>query len=139
MSFKIDGLAFDGVDGVVLTTESEARPYTTPASPYVGVQVLAPRGRPFPLTLTRYTDADLVEPLVRQLKAYIGERVTIVDGATQYFFPPWQVRFAVLDVTIKSAQQIPFAMTGARGSTVVTYSPAGVVVSEWILQAVPTS
>lgn len=138
MTFAINGFAYDAQSGVIRTLEREARIYTTPASPHVGLQILAQRGPQFELTLTRYTDAAARDTLRAMLAGHIGQLVTIVDGPTQYIFPPYQLRFAVVDVQIQSADVVPHAMT-TRGGVVYSYAPAAVVVSQWTLHAIPAN
>lgn len=134
--FTIDNFDFDGQEGVIRTLQRESRVYTSPASPHIGLQVLAPRGPQFTLQLVRYCPAIEIEITQRFLVAHIGRLVTIVDHARQYIFPPWQLRFAVADVQIIDAQVVPFALT-TRGSSEISLSPAGVVTSQWTMHAVP--
>lgn len=134
--FTINGIDFDAQSGVILTPQRDARVYTTPASPHFGLQILPPRGREFELMLTRYTDAIALETAQRLLASHIGQLVTIVDGNNQYIFLPWQLRFAVVDVQITTAEVIPFAQT-TRGTTEFAYSPAGVIQSVWKMHAIP--
>jgi len=136
--FAINGFHFDAQAGVIRTLERDAKIYTTPASPHVGLQVLAPRGPEFQLILTRYAAASDRETLQRFFTSHIGTLVTIVDGPNQYIFPPWQLRFAVVNVQIQSAEVVPAAMTSRLGVD-VSYSPAAVIVSTWTLHAIPAN
>lgn len=134
--FTINGFDFDAQSGVILTPQRDARVYSTPASPHFGLQILPPRGPEFTLNLTRYTHAMALEATQRLFTQTIGQLVLIVDGNNQYIFPPWQLRFAVVDVQITTAEIIPYAQT-TRGSTEFAYSPAGVIQSQWKMHAIP--
>lgn len=134
--FTIDGFDFDGQSGVIRTLETDTRVYTTPTSPYVGVQILPPRGPAFVLQLTRYCAARDLETVTRFLVGHKGRLVTIVDQTHQYIFLPWRLRFLVADVAIVSADIVPHVMTN-RGSVRVSHSPGGVITSTWTLHAIP--
>jgi len=134
--FLINNFDFDAQSGVILTPQRDARVYTTPASPHFGLQILPPRGPEFVLNLTRYTHVMSLEATQRLFVETIGQLVTIVDGPNQYLFPPWQLRFAVVDVQITSAVVIPYAQT-TRGSAEFSFSPAGVIHSQWKMHAIP--
>ncbi|QDT07990.1 hypothetical protein K227x_64200 [Rubripirellula lacrimiformis] len=134
--FTLDGFTFDTVQGVINLPHKEVKAYRTPTSPHVGLQLLSGRAEPSVINVRRYDHAANLDLIKRDLIAREGNIATLIDGNIQYLMPPYQLRFAILDIAIEVADKIPYVMTSRHGLARI-YNPACRIVAKITINAQP--
>lgn len=136
-NFLIDNIEFDHWDGVIKLPTKRVAVFAPADRAFTGAQIFPLTGSPFNFKTTAYGPINQRTAASITLSNKIGKTVSIIHNdlnyATLYGF-----RFLVLNV-VHDAIDVMAAHHGYRGSTFVTFEPAGRVVSTWTLQAIPAS
>lgn len=136
-NLSIDGFEFDHWEGVVRLPTKRVAVFSPADRAFTGAQIFPLTGAPFNFKTTAYGPVNDRTAASVTLSNKIGKTVYIVHNGLNYA-TLYGYRFLVLGVT-HEAIDVMAAHHGYRGSTFVSFEPAGRVVSNWTLQAIPAS
>jgi hypothetical protein len=131
----IDNFSFDHWEGVVKLPTKRVAVFSPADRAFTGAQIFPITGAAFNLKTSAYMNANNRTATSVGLSNKIGRVADIVHNNLDYTLS-YGFRFLILNVVHETIDVIA-AHHGYRGSTFVTFEPAGRVVSTWTLQAVP--
>lgn len=135
--FVVNGYQFDRREGTLHLPTRSTVVYSSPASPYVGAQILPPSSPSSKIQLKKYAAQNALAVNRNIQLATIGQIVSLIDEhGINYAQLPYRLLWFVADVRVMTADIIA-AASGYLGSTSYHYTPASRLVTEWTLYPLP--
>lgn len=139
----IDALVMDKKVGEILKPEADAIPFRSSVAAGIGIQKTSERGPGFTLTCTTHVDPTLIDVTRQSITAKIGTLVELVDrysGLTITYNSAGHgnLKFAVTQARVVQSRNLA-AWQGYRLGVLQVFEPAGQIVSQWTMYAVPVA
>lgn len=136
MSLQFGSIIFDAYEGPVVLPRRRVATFATPQQPNAGSQVYPIAGSSFPVMTTRYEPVSLTRETATTFETMIGDIIRVIENGLDYSLMPYRIKFVIESLEHTTLDVIPRAV-GRRGLANLDYSPAGRIVTQWTLRAVP--